>query len=268
MNNRYLGAVTLIPFVFILFLGGTYLKYGIMIISLIAMYEFYKVTKTKHLNPINIIGYLLCIIYYISLKTEVNYKFLFFTIIVSIFMLLCILVVDIEYNFLDIAVTLFGFLYIALFFSTITLVNKGLYGNYMVWLIVISAWCCDTCAYYTGRFFGKKKLCPKVSPKKTVEGAIGGVIGSTMACSLFGSFAIIMGIPMPLYHYIILGVLCGAFCQFGDLAASSIKRYAKVKDYGNLIPGHGGILDRFDSILFSGVVVYYYLVFVAAIYVY
>lgn len=266
MKSRYLGAVTLIPFILILFLGGVYLKYGIMIISLVGMYEFYKVIKIKHLNPINIIGYLLCVIYYVSLKVEVNYKFLFFIIIVSIFMLLCILVMDVEYNFLDIISTLFGFLYVALFFSTIVLVNKGLYGRYLIWLIILSAWGCDTTAYYTGKLMGKKKLCVKISPKKTVEGALGGLIGSTVICSLFGWFAIIKGVPIPLYHYIILGILCGLFCQFGDLAASSIKRYADVKDYGSLIPGHGGILDRFDSMLFSGVVVYYYLMFIAAIY--
>ncbi|MFL0195915.1 phosphatidate cytidylyltransferase [Clostridium sp. WILCCON 0269] len=268
MNSRYLGAITLIPFILILFLGGVYLKYGVMVISLMGMYEFYKVIKMKNLNPINIIGYLLCVTYYLSLRTEVNYKFLFFTVMVSVFMLLCVLVVDIEYNFLDVVSTLFGFLYVALFFSTITLVNQGPYGKYLIWIIVISAWCCDTTAYYTGKFMGKKKLCPKVSPKKTVEGAIGGVIGSTVVCTLFGWFAIVKEIPLSLYHYIILGILCGVFCQFGDLAASSIKRYVGVKDYGNLIPGHGGILDRFDSILFSGIVVYYYLMFVACIYPY
>ena len=265
MNNRYLGAFTLIPFILILFLGRIYLKYGIMIISLMGMYEFYKVIKQKNINPINLIGYLLCISYYITLRVKPNYEFIFFAIIVSIFMMLCIPVLDVEYNFLDVATTLFGFLYVAVFFSTIVLVNSSSYGNYLVWIIVISSWCCDTAAYYTGKFLGKRKLCPKVSPKKTVEGSIGGIIGSAVACGIFGFFSIQRGVPISFYHYIIMGIICGAFCQFGDLAASSIKRYVGVKDYSNLIPGHGGILDRFDSILFSGVIVYYYLTFIAVI---
>ncbi|MHC6179609.1 phosphatidate cytidylyltransferase [Clostridium sp. JNZ X4-2] len=265
MNNRYLGAFTLIPFILILFLGGVYLKYGIMVISLMGMYEFYKVIKQKGINAINIIGYLLCIAYYMTLGAEVNYKFIFFTIVVSMFMLLCIPVLDTDYNFIDIACTLFGFLYVALFFSTIVLVNSGSYGNYLVWLIIISAWSCDTAAYYTGRFLGRRKLCPKVSPKKTVEGSLGGVLGSILICGLFGYFAIKRGVPIALHHYLIMGILCGSFCQFGDLTASSIKRFVGVKDYSNLIPGHGGILDRFDSILFSGVIVVYYLMFIAFI---
>ncbi|CAB1243800.1 phosphatidate cytidylyltransferase [Clostridium sp. MT-14] len=265
MNNRYLGAVTLIPFILILFLGGIYLKYGIMIISLMGMYEFYKVIKGRGINAINIIGYLLCIAYYVTLGTEANYKFVFFTIIVSMFMLLCIPVLDTEYNFIDVACTVFGFLYVSLFFSSMVLVDNMSYGRYFVWIIVISAWGCDTAAYYTGRFLGKRKLCPKVSPKKTVEGSIGGILGSVIICTLFGLFALKRGVPMTLHNYVAMGILCGFFCQFGDLTASSIKRYVKVKDYSNLIPGHGGILDRFDSILFSGVIVLYYLMFIAFI---
>jgi phosphatidate cytidylyltransferase len=104
-----------------------------------------------------------------------------------------------------------------------------------------------------------------VSPKKTVEGSIGGILGSIIICTLFGLFAIRKGVPIALHHYTIMGVLSGVLCQFGDLAASTIKRSAKVKDYSNLIPGHGGILDRFDSILFSGVVILYYLMFIVSI---
>jgi phosphatidate cytidylyltransferase len=265
VNNRYLGAITLLPFILILFLGGVYLKYGIMIVSLMGMYEFYKVIKEKGINAINIIGYLLCVAYYITVGTEVNYKFIFFTITVSIFMLLCIPVLDTDYNFIDVACTLFGFLYVALFFSSIVLVDNVPYGKYFVWLIFMSAWGCDTAAYYTGKLLGKRKLCPKVSPKKTVEGSIGGICGSVIMCTLFGWFAAKKGVPMALYNYVIIGGLCGTFCQFGDLTASSIKRSAGVKDYSNLIPGHGGILDRFDSILFSGVTVLYYLMFIAFI---
>jgi phosphatidate cytidylyltransferase len=265
MDNRYIGAIILAPFVIFLFLGGAYLKYGVMVLSLIGMHEFYKVVKEKDINAIRVLGYLLCAIYYITLNRDINYKFLFFILIITVFILMCIPVLDMDYNFLDISVTIMGFLYVAIFFSFIVLVDNKDYGNYLVWLIFISSWFCDTAAYYAGKVFGKKKLCPKVSPKKTVEGAIGGMLGSAIACGIFGIIIYWKGVAIPVYHFFVIGIICGILCQFGDLAASSIKRYAGVKDYSSLIPGHGGILDRFDSILFASVIVYYYVTFIIGV---
>ncbi len=262
MNSRYIGALILAPFVIFLFLGGIYLKYGVFVLSLMGMYEFYKVIKEKKINPISIIGYILCCVYYLTLNGEINYKLIFYVIVFSIFVMLCIPVIDLKYNFIDVATTILGFLYVAIFFSFIVLVNQKANGNYLVWLIFVSAWLCDTLAYYTGKFFGKNKLCPKVSPKKTIEGSIGGIIGSVIGCSIIGLIATNNSVTINIIHYILIGLICGIVCQFGDLVASSIKRFAGVKDYSNLIPGHGGILDRFDSILFSGLAVYYYLTFV------
>ena len=134
MSNRYLGAATLIPFILILFLGGIYLKYGIMILSIMGMYEFYKVVRKKGINTVNIIGYLMCIAYYImAVNRGINYKFIFFIVLISIFLLLCIPVLNPDYDFIDIACTLFGFLYVAVFFSSVVLVNNMSYGNYLVW---------------------------------------------------------------------------------------------------------------------------------------
>ncbi|WP_123054055.1 phosphatidate cytidylyltransferase [Clostridium sp. JN-1] len=263
MSSRYLGAVILAPFLIFLFIGGEVLKYGIMILSLMGMYELYKVMREKDVNhPIGILGYALCIVYYVTLSKSVNTQLMFFTIIMAVFILLCIPVLNLKYNFIDVSLTIFAFLYSAVFFSFIVLVSNKDYGNYFVWIIFIVSWGCDTAAYYIGKNFGKNKLCPKVSPKKTIEGSIGGIVGSTIGCLLFGMFINSKAIIIPLYHYIILGIICGIFSQFGDLTASSIKRHAGVKDYSNLIPGHGGILDRFDSILFSSVIVYYYLTFI------
>ncbi|KZL94479.1 phosphatidate cytidylyltransferase [Clostridium magnum] len=265
MNNRYIGALIIAPFLILLFLGGVYLKYGVMILSLLGMHEFYKVIREKNINAISSAGYLLCLIYYITLSNDINYKLIFFILVITVFIIMCIPVLDINYNFIDISVTILVFLYVAIFFSFIVLVNSKVNGNYLVWIIFISSWLCDTAAYYAGRFFGKKKLCPAVSPKKTVEGSIGGILGSAIACGIFGFIINSKGIEIPIYHFLVIGIVCGGFCQFGDLAASSIKRHVGVKDYSNLIPGHGGILDRFDSILFASVVVYYYLTFVVGI---
>lgn len=263
MNNRYLGALILAPFILFLFLGGIYLKYGIMVLALCGMYEFYKVIKEKKINAISIAGYFMCIIYYVfCLNSDINYKVIFLFIIFINLILLCLPVINPQYTFIDIANTLFGFLYIGVFFSFIPLVNSKQFGNYLVWVIFIASWLCDTSAYYVGKTWGKKKICPKVSPKKTIEGSVAGLIGSAVACGIFGAFIITKGVNIPLYHFVIIGALCGVFCQFGDLIASSIKRYVEVKDYSNLIPGHGGILDRFDSILFASLIVYYYLTFI------
>ncbi|NMM65686.1 phosphatidate cytidylyltransferase [Clostridium sp. P21] len=265
MNNRYIGAVILAPFLIFLFLGGMYLKYAIMVLSLLGMYEFYKVVEEKNINAVSLIGYLLCIIYYISLDTGTSLRFAFFMIIIAVFILMCIPVINLKYNFIDVSITIFVFLYVAVFFSFIVLVNNKPFGRYLVWLIFVSSWLCDTFAYYTGKAFGKTKLCPKVSPKKTVEGSVGGILGSTLSCGILGYIFNLNGIHIPVYNFFIIGALCGAICQFGDLTASSVKRYVGVKDYSNLIPGHGGVLDRFDSILFSSVIVYYYLTFIIGI---
>ena len=258
-NSRYLGALVMAPFVILIFLGGLFLKGLVIALSVLGLYEFYKTVKVKKYNPISIIGYILLVLYYI---TNNKFEALSVIIILATFVLLCIPILDLKYNFIDMSLTLLGFIYVGVFFSFIYLVNDKPYGNYLIWLIFLSSWLCDTTAYYTGRFFGKHKLCPKVSPKKTIEGSIGGLLGSTIACGIFG---IIISKYVPniaTYHYFIIGTICGVFCQFGDLVASSIKRFVDIKDYSNLIPGHGGILDRFDSILFSGVVVYMYLTYI------
>lgn len=261
-NSRYLGALILAPLVIFIFLGGIYLKVLTIVLSVFGLYEFYKTVKVKDYKPISTIGYVLLALYYIFNN---NLEILAILLILATFVLLCIPVIDIKYNFIDMSLTLLGFMYVGIFFSFIYLVNIKPSGQYLVWLIFISSWLCDTTAYYTGKYLGKHKLCPDVSPKKTIEGSIGGLLGSTIACGVFG---LILGKYIPniaIYHYFIIGAICGVFCQFGDLVASSIKRYAGIKDYSNLIPGHGGILDRFDSILFSAVVIYMYLSYVVVI---
>ena len=114
-------------------------------------------------------------------------------------------------------------------------------------------------AYFTGLAMGKHKLCPHLSPKKSVEGAVGGVIGSVILCLLFGHFFV----PDFKALCLIIGFFGSVVSQLGDLSASAFKRQMGIKDYGNLIPGHGGILDRFDSVLFTAPVVFYCIEFLA-----
>lgn len=250
------------PFILFIFLGGLPLKLFTIVLSALGMYEFYKALKEKDFNPIDWIGYILLALYYIF---DNNFETLMFLVILGTFISLIMPVINLKYTFVDVAITLLGFLYVGIFFSFIYLVNSKNGGEFYVWLIFVGSWLTDTAAYYAGRFFGKKKLCPKVSPKKTVEGSLGGILGAIVGCLIVGLIAKQYIAIISLYHFVIIGALCGVFSQFGDLVASSVKRYVGIKDYSNLIPGHGGILDRFDSILFSGVVVFFYLSFVIGI---
>ena len=124
-----------------------------------------------------------------------------------------------------------------------------------VWLILITAFCTDIFAYFGGYFLGKHKLCPVISPKKTIEGSICGILGSVAFTWLFAYFFVEE--RSLVVWFMVIGVLGGIISQIGDLTASIFKRKMGIKDYGNLIPGHGGVLDRFDSVLFTAPMVYY-----------
>lgn len=261
-NNRYLGALMIAPFIVFVFLGGISLKLFVSILTLVGMYEFYKALREKNFNPISLIGYLVVLLFYLF---DTDFKILMSILIIATLVALIIPVFNQKVTFIDVALTLLGVLYIGIFFSFIPLVESKVNGQFYVWLIFIGSWVTDSAAFYAGKFFGKNKLCPQVSPKKTIEGSIGGLIGATIGSGVFGLIVGNFTNAIPVYHFIIIGALCGIISQLGDLVASSIKRYVGVKDYSNLIPGHGGILDRFDSILFSGLVVFYYLTFIVNI---
>ncbi|MBE6606392.1 MAG: phosphatidate cytidylyltransferase [Ruminococcaceae bacterium] len=161
----------------------------------------------------------------------------------------CVIMRDkVEYSSLSGA--FMSVIYISAGFSSLILLRDTDGGAYVFWLVFIGAWVTDTMAYFTGFLFGRHKLIPEVSPKKTVEGAIGGTLFSGFAFMLYG-FVVsrITGVDMHLYMLFIAGIISAVVAQFGDLAASIIKRQAGIKDYGNIFPGHGGVLDRFDSII-------------------
>jgi phosphatidate cytidylyltransferase len=151
-------------------------------------------------------------------------------------------------------VTLTGILYICFFSYHVALVDRLPPHGLMVWLVLLTAFGTDIAAFFAGRAFGRHKLCPSVSPGKTVEGAAGGFLGSVVVCGVFGYLLM----PDLLAHCLVIGAGGGVVSQLGDLTASLFKRNLGIKDYGNLIPGHGGILDRFDSVLFTAPFIYYY----------
>ncbi|MBQ8288193.1 MAG: phosphatidate cytidylyltransferase [Clostridia bacterium] len=149
------------------------------------------------------------------------------------------------------ALTAAGMIFFIVFgFSSVVLLREAPHGGYLYLLIFLSAWVTDTGAYFTGVFFGKHKLIPDVSPKKTVEGAIGGVFFCVLTFVVFG---VIVGQISDLTpHYVrlaLVGAVVSVVSMIGDLIASLIKRKYGVKDYGKIFPGHGGVMDRFDSVL-------------------
>lgn len=141
-------------------------------------------------------------------------------------------------------------IYVTVGFTSLILLRDSENGKYIFWLVFVGAWITDTMAYFTGFLFGRHKLIPEISPKKTVEGAIGGTLFAGLAYVLYGYIiSRITGVDMHLIMLFIAGIIAAVVAQFGDLIASVIKRQAGIKDYGNIFPGHGGILDRFDSII-------------------
>lgn len=161
-------------------------------------------------------------------------------------------------HFDNVAVAALGTCYITLFMINIYLlrcIQPG--GKLYIWLPFIIAWLTDTFAYFAGRFLGKHKLIPSVSPKKTIEGSIGGIAGAVIIMVLYMYICRkFFGMVPDYFKGVVAAVIISVLAQIGDLVASCIKREHGVKDFGSLMPGHGGIMDRFDSVIFISPVVY------------
>lgn len=261
MKTRILSAIIMLPLLALLFIGGRLLLVACFVIGLMGVREFYHGFENLKIKPSYMVANLSILgLYAINLFAPVPMRdqyYMFWFIAVVIMSLLYLF--NIENRELPEAMaTLTGIFYVVFLSFHVTLVEQiGEYGI-LVWLIFITAFGTDSMAYFTGYAIGKHKLAPKISPKKTIEGSIGGILGSVLLCGIFGYFVV----PRLLIHCIIIGVLGGVISQFGDLTASIFKRKMGIKDYGNLIPGHGGILDRFDSVLFTAPMVYYYIMLV------
>ncbi|GFI37498.1 phosphatidate cytidylyltransferase [Lachnospiraceae bacterium] len=237
--------------------GGNVLFAAVGLISLIGMSELYKISKVQGRLP-GIVGYVAAVCYYGLLFFD-RREFLTMISVLFLVLLMAVYVFSYpEYMAGQIMTVFFGFFYVAVMLSYVYQTRMLTEGSVVVWLIFLSSWGCDTCAYCVGVLFGKHKMAPKLSPKKSVEGGIGGVAGAALLGALFAMAVNRWGgqATDPLYYALICGA-GGVISQIGDLAASGIKRNHDIKDYGKLIPGHGGILDRFDSVIFTAPVIYY-----------
>ena len=252
------------PFLAIVLLGGYPLMVAAFLVGIVGLKEFYNGFHAMEVKPCYPIGVVAVVaLYGLNLLTgcdgihQGNFKWhilWFFGVILC--SMLYLFKID-ERKLEDGMSTMVGILYVVFFSYHVVLIDQGSYPN-LVWLVLITAFVTDIMAYFSGYFFGKHKLCPKISPKKTIEGAIGGTLGTMLVSGLFGYFVM----PEIMIHCMIMGAMGAILSQFGDLTASIFKRKMGIKDYGHLIPGHGGILDRFDSVLFTAPLVYYYIAFV------
>ncbi len=258
MLTRIISGLLLLPILFFVIIkGGIFIYLGGIICSLIGLYEFFKVFESSGYKPLKITTYIATIIMY----TAMTYSGMVFShIIISITYIIvaagAVYIMNRRIRIEDLMITLMGYIYIPVFLSHINLLS--IEGSIFIWLLFIFAWGSDTCAYFVGIFFGKHKLIPEISPKKTIEGSIGGILGTVIITLLFAKYFQ----EQNLLYFVPLAVIGSVVSQIGDLFASAIKREFGIKDYGNLIPGHGGILDRFDSILFTAPLTYYGITFI------
>lgn len=266
MKTRILSAVVALPIlIFIVVSGGYWLQAGVALLGLIGMHEFYRAVS-KQQNGTHWIAYCFAVVY-LAFPERLVYGDALFAVFVSLFVVALLIHSVLRHtktNTNEMLTAFFGFFYACFLLSHIFLVREYTHGKLMIWLAFIAAFGCDTGAYFTGVFLGKHKLIPALSPKKTVEGSVGGIVTATLLSVLYGVW-IERSFTLDGVNVLLLCALTGFFgsflAQIGDLAASAIKRQSGIKDYGNLLPGHGGVLDRFDSVLLTAPVLYYMMLF-------
>lgn len=258
-KERLISGIILVAAALVLILtGGNVLLLGLGIVSLIGLYELYNIFQIEK-SLLGCIGYIVTIVYYINLQYTLIDDIMLFILIFFILIVVAYVISFPKYKTEQLLITFFGFFYVSVMLSCIYSTRMLSGGAYFVWLIFLCSWGSDTCAYCVGVLFGKHKLAPKLSPKKSVEGAIGGLAGTVILTIIYG-LIFYREMNIDKNYIVVLAGICGVgaiISMIGDLAASAIKRNYNIKDFGTLIPGHGGILDRFDSVIFTAPVIYY-----------
>lgn len=257
------GIILVLLSILIIGRGGILLWFSTLVLSLVGLYELYKALKLEGKFPAYL-GYICTLIYYLLILYNCEeYIMLLFISTLLIFLSFYVFTFP-EFKTEQISTAFFGILYVGVLFAYIYKVRMWEDGQYIVWLIILSSWGSDTCAYAVGMLFGKHKAFPKLSPKKSIEGCIGGVLGSVLLGILYASFVDrnMIEIENPIFSFALACAIGSVISQIGDLAASAIKRNHDIKDFGNIIPGHGGVLDRFDSVLFTAPAIFFALMFI------
>ena len=254
-KTRLISGIVLVIIALATIISGSWiLFFTLLAVSLIGMRELYKVMKVsdEHVTVLELVGYLGAVLYYIAMKADFgNYGTM--AIIISMILILFVYVFGYpKYHAEQVMAAFFGVVYVAVMLSFIYLTRSLPDGKFLVWLIFLCSWGCDTCAYCVGMLIGKHKMAPVLSPKKSIEGAVGGVAGAALLGVIYAAAT-----QGKMAEYALICAVGALISMVGDLAASAIKRNQNIKDYGKLIPGHGGILDRFDSVIITAPVIYY-----------
>lgn len=254
--TRILVGVIGIPlFLFLIYMGGIYFLVLSVILSGIALWEFYGMFKKENLHPL--IGFPILL----SVSTIISNHFYPGSVIYLLLsgaVLICSLEVfrKVKHNPYNSLISIFGLVYICVPFICLNRIILYEQFNYIIYIFIL-IWACDSMAFFGGKFLGKHKL-SVISPKKTWEGSITGLLFTLLASYLFYFFS---DGKLTLVDAIVLGLIIGIFSQIGDLFESLFKRKLNVKDSSNIIPGHGGVLDRFDSLIFVSPLVFIYLTY-------
>ena len=263
MKQRVISGAALVVILAITLHFGGIVTCGLMaLVSLVGNMELLRVYGVNKKTP-GIVCYLATVLYYIAIYLD-RMDIIVPMMVVYLLVMLAVYVLTFPtYSDKQIMAAFMDFFYVSVMLSFVYLIRNMEHGLVLVLLIFVSSWINDTCAYFVGRAFGKHKMAPVLSPKKSIEGLIGGIVGA-------GVFGAVFGILFDKYVdtmnyapllFAVVGAVGALPAVIGDLAASAIKRNNDIKDYGKLIPGHGGILDRFDSIIFTAPIIYYLLVY-------
>lgn len=264
--KRIVTALVFIPLFLILVIKGSYFLYSIFVLALalLGLMEYFKLVENRVDQRMKAMGILWGLL--LAGGLYVGSSQVIIAMLTLGFIAICLLrlsrVGDITTVFQDIGYTFLGPLYVGLLLGHLSLLRGLVEGREWTLLLFFAIWMSDIAAFYTGLSIGRNKLYPEISPNKTVEGAIGGILGSLIVVASFKAWYMTQ---LTLIDVIAISIGIAVMGQLGDLCESMFKRASGVKDSGGLIPGHGGILDRFDSILFAAPFLYYYLVFIKSL---
>lgn len=265
--KRFLSGILLFPiFAVIMIFGDKYMiDILVSIMAIMSLHEFYKAFRGKA-KPIEWLGYIVAALIAIIhiIPSNLILPIIGAMIPISIMVLFVrVILSDMKFNIVDIAITFFGICYIVLFLMFAPIIRENMNnGKILIWYVFFASWGTDIFAYFIGKHFGKHKF-TQISPNKSIEGCIGGILGAILIILIYTVICNnIFNMNINYFYAIFIAVLLSCVSQIGDLAASSIKRYCGIKDYSNLIPGHGGMLDRIDSVIFVLPFAYFLLIIV------
>lgn len=242
--------------------GGMILAIVLYVISMIGFLELTKacgVREGQKPNALEITGIAAITCYYLVTYFVQDASYAVMVILLAMIAMMSVYVFGFpKYHANQVMDAYFALIYAPVMLSFVFLTRQLEDGIYLVWMIFISSWISDTFAYLTGVMIGRHKLSPVLSPKKSIEGSVGGIVGAALFGALFGAYLdSTLGQEQYVMILAVVGGVGSVISQVGDLAASAIKRNHEIKDYGKLIPGHGGIMDRFDSVIFTAPITYF-----------